>query len=232
MPRTAVPRVDLHMHSEFSACAQDVTVEKDILRAEMLGVTRLAITDHGDHLRPKWIPGYLLEVEGWRKGSSVDVLTGIEAQILPDGRPAVEKSLLKAFDVVIGGLHELPSQGKAHGDALLPEYERAVLGALEGGWMLILAHATDVAWEKVSVPEDLARRLAETARDKGVAVELNFHHRDPTLPFLGACVEAGVRVTPTSDAHRLDEIGHYEWHAQMVERLNLSREPVWYTGPD
>jgi len=208
-----------------------VTIEKDVLRAESLGVERMAITDHGYQPRPAWIPEYMHELERWRRDSMVEVLTGVEVEVRPDGRPAVDRSVLKSFDVVVGAVHGLPSLGNAGTSVLLEEYERAVLGALQGGWMLILAHATDVAWQKLPVPESLAQRIAETARDQGVAVELNFHHRDPDLPFLQTCIEAGVRITPTSDAHRLDEIGHYEWHAEMVERLNPRRKPLWYTGP-
>lgn len=230
MSRGNIPRIDLHVHSEFSPCAQDVTVEKDLLRAEELGIRTMAVTDHGDERRPKWISEYRHEVERLRKGCAVEVLTGIEAQILPDGKPAVEASLLKEFDVVIGALHGLPSLEKSETGIQLDEYARAILGALEGGWMAILAHATDVAWRKVPVPRDLALKILQTAKNHDIAVELNYHHRDPSQPFVRACVEAGVELAPNSDAHRLDEIGHYDWHRQVLGILDRRMQPKWYSG--
>ena len=60
----------------------------------------------------------------------------------------------------------------------------------------------------------------------GIATEMNYHHRDPSPEFLGKCVKAGVRITPSSDAHILTEIGHFEWFEQLIAEIAIEKEEI------
>ena len=103
-----VPRIDLHTHSEFSACSHDTSVQKIVATAEARGIEKIAITDHGTTRKPKWLRSYLLEIEKARRETRIDVLTGMEVNIRVDGSLAVGDEILRNLDIIIGAVHMLP----------------------------------------------------------------------------------------------------------------------------
>jgi len=231
-----IPRTDFHMHSEFSECSSDTSIEKNVLKAKRAGLEKVAITDHGLVYMPDWIKSYFRKIEEVRRWDGIDVLTGIECDIDLDGQPVVSSKVLDDFDVVIGALHGLPSY-KPSGDrfAYLPpeekvleEYRREVLSALSSGWMKILAHPTDIGWGKILIPDHVQEEVASALSKSKVAVEINFHHKDPSISMLEKCVSHGVLLTPVSDAHSLKEIGRLGWHRSIVAKLGAERI-IWLT---
>ncbi|MBO3802376.1 MAG: PHP domain-containing protein [Candidatus Brockarchaeota archaeon] len=225
--RCKIPKTDYHVHSQFSKCANDVTVSKDVQRALAKGISRIAVTDHGSVKKPEWIRDYFREIEESRKSSKLDVLAGIECDMDADGCPVVSEAVLADMDVVVGALHELPGNPASSYDEAIGRYAKAVSAALENGWMRILAHPTDVGWVKLKLPSEVAGELSRIAARKGVAFELNFHHKDPGPEDLGTFLKNGVAVTPTSDAHSLDEIGNYGWHESLLEKCGFRGEVPW-----
>ena len=224
-----MPRTDYHMHSEFSECSSDTSIVKNILEAQRVGLKRIAITDHGLELRPDWIGSYFQKIEEARRWCEIDVLTGIECDIGARGKSVVSPSLLEDFDVVIGSIHALPSHHPSGNRFtyspveanVLEEYRITVLSALASRWMRILAHPTDIGWSKILLPEYVEEEIASTLRTSNVAIEINFHHKDPALSLLQRCAAQGVTLTPVSDAHSLNEIGRFEWHKSVVDELGV-----------
>jgi histidinol phosphatase-like PHP family hydrolase len=234
--RGVIPKTDFHMHSEFSECSSDTSIEKDVTRARMVGLEKIAITDHGLVYRPEWIRSYFQEIEEARKWNGVDILTGMECDIDSEGQPVVSSEILDDFDVVIGAIHNLPSY-KPSGDrftylppeeGVLEEYRGEVLSALSSGWMKILAHPTDIGWGKILIPDHIQEEVASVLSRSNVAVEINFHHKDPAVSLLEKCVSHGVLLTPVSDAHNLREIGRFEWHRSIVSKIRAERI-LWLT---
>jgi len=225
--REIIPRTDFHMHSEFSECSSDTSIEKNVTKAQRVGLEKVAITDHGLVYMPDWIKDYFRKIEEVRKWDGIDVLTGIECDIDPDGRPVVSSEVLDDFDVVIGAIHNLPSYKPSGNrfsylppeEKVLEEYRKEVLSALSSGWMKILAHPTDVGWGKILIPDHIQEEVASALSKSNVAVEINFHHKDPSISMLEKCVSRGVLLTPVSDAHSLREIGRLEWHRSIVAKL-------------
>ena len=213
-----VPRIDLHIHSEFSPCSKDTSVQRIISMAEARGLEKIAITDHGVVRRPPWLSTYFSEIEKVRRSTHVDILTGMEVNIHPDGTLAVDSDILRSLDIVIGAVHSLPILGVARKKSILEEYRAILLKALEASNFHILAHPTNLLWNK-HVPSDAANTIIDKLKERGVAVEMNYHHRDPSPEFLRRCVEAGVAIAPSSDAHRLMEIGHFEWFEQQLAQI-------------
>ncbi|MGQ9513729.1 MAG: PHP domain-containing protein [Thermoproteota archaeon] len=220
-----VPKTDYHVHSQFSTCAKDVTIERDVQEAQIKGIYRMAITDHGSVKAPEWIHDYFNEIERCRKISKLDILTGIECDIGADGCPAVSETILGDVDIVVGALHEMPKLSDTRD--VLSVYLETVSSALKKGWMQILAHPTDVGWLKLQLTYDVAEEISRVANKYGVTLELNFHHRDPNIKNLRNFLKNGVRITPTSDAHELSEIGNYNWHESMLVKSGFRGEICW-----
>ena len=219
MTTPKVPRIDLHVHSEFSPCSLDTSIQRILPVAESRGLEKIAITDHGTESRPRWISNYFSGIERARRETSIDVLTGMEVNIDTDGTLAVHDDILRSLDVVIGAVHHLPIMEVVRKKSIFEEYRTILLRALETSSFMILAHPTALLWNK-HIPEDVADDLTSRLRKKGVAVEMNYNHKDPPLEFLRRCVKAGVEITPSSDAHRLSDIGHFDWYEKQLAQLD------------
>lgn len=219
-----VPRIDLHTHSEFSPCSHDTSVQKIVSTAEARGIEKVAITDHGTTHRPKWLRNYLLEVEKARRETRIDVLTGMEVNIRADGSLAVGDEVLRGLDIIIGAVHMLPVTRIIRRGSIVDEYIDVLSRALEVSNFHILAHPTNLLWKK-HIPPDKADLLIRGVKKKGIAVEMNYHHEDPSPEFLKRCVDAGVTITPSSDAHRISDIGHYDWFQQRL--VDIGRPVTW-----
>jgi DNA polymerase (family 10) len=210
-----IPRIDLHIHSEFSPCSRDTTIESIVTVAEKKGLKKIAITDHGRVSRPDWLAKYLNEIDRVRKKTHLDVLTGMEVDIKPRGRLAVEANALRDLDVIIAALHWIPVLDILRKRSISSEYEAMILEALDANHFHILAHPTGLFWTKRIQSETLDKVIDRLKKEK-IAVEINRHHNDPSLAFLEKCVEAGLSLTPSSDAHRLEEIGDFTWFENRI----------------
>ncbi|MEM2678367.1 MAG: PHP domain-containing protein [Thermofilaceae archaeon] len=208
-----IPRLDLHVHSQFSPCANDVSIERDVDTALAKGVRVIAITDHGTVPSPPWFENYLREVERAQKKveGKLTLLRGMEVDIVEGGRLAVSVSLLKQLDVVVASLHSIPEGTDAVG-----YWRRSIIRAIESGFATVIGHPTDVGWRKLKPDLEDALEVLDVARSHRVAVELNYHHRDPEPWFLRLAIERSVPLVPTSDAHSLHEIGNFWWHEERI----------------
>jgi len=215
LKHSVVPKIDLHIHSEFSPCSRGTTVQEIASVAEAKGLEKIAITDHARVKRPSWLSAYFSEIERARGRTHIDILTGVETNIHADGTLAVDKDILGNLDIVIGALHTLPILEMLRKRSILEEYVTVLLKSLEVANFQILAHPTNILWNK-RIPSEAAELIIRKLKEKNVAVEMNYHHKDPSSEFLRSCIEAGVTITPSSDAHQLKEIGHFEWFDQQI----------------
>lgn len=225
---SATPRVDLHVHSHYSPCARSVSVHDDVRVAVERGVRVVAITDHGTVKRPRWLGEYFRELEEVEKlyGAEIYVLSGMEVDIVDSGRLAVSREVLEMLDVVIASIHRVPPECDEAG-----YWRRSFLGAIRSGAVDILGHPTDVGWRKVRPPLEYVLEVLDEACSSGVAVELNYHHRDPQPYFLKLAIERGVKLVPNSDAHTLSEIGAFSWHEELIRSLGYEPSQVRWLKP-
>lgn len=218
------PPTDLHLHSQFSPCAENVTVEEDVKVALNKGLQVIAITDHGTTKQPNWFKNYMKEVQRVRDhyGSyGIIVLTGMEVDMLEDGSLAVSDEILKKLDIVVAALHRLREY--------TPEkWRRILVKALYSNYVKVLAHPTDIGWRKLKIPKEYVLEVLDVVKEQGILVEVNYHHKDPLKYFLKLCIKRGVSLTPTSDAHNLGEIGHLDWHLKYIASLDLENVK-WFT---
>ena len=86
---STLPRTDIHMHSNYSPCGIDVSIEKDIEVAVERGIELIAITDHGTIPRPQWIDSYFRDIA--TVNPPIILLTGMEVDVNLNGELTVER---------------------------------------------------------------------------------------------------------------------------------------------
>jgi histidinol-phosphatase (PHP family) len=177
-----------------------------------------------------------------------DLRLGIEADFIPGGEDRIA-NLLEArdFDYVVGSVHFLRDgavdmddysvwdSGRS-AEEIWRRYFETIGETAASGLFDILAHPDLVKyWGRDRPrPEGDLRHYYELAMDgiasSGIAVEvstagLRKHTREiyPAPAFLEMCVQAGVPIALSSDAHRPEDIGaDYDQALELLERLGVT----------
>jgi putative hydrolase len=213
----AALRGDLHLHSDWSdgGAAIDAMARK----AADLGHEYLALTDHS----PQLGIAHGLEPERLRQQLDVvarlneelapfRILTGIEVDILDDGRLDQDEDLLSELDVVVASVHSKLRMAKQ------PMTDRMV-AAMANPHADILGHCTGRLVLGKGRPEstfdaDLVFGVCAHF-DKAVEINCRPERLDPPMRLLEKVVAAGCKVTIDSDAHA---VGQLEWQPYGCKR--------------
>src|SRR6185369_10247313 len=104
-------RGDLHVHSTWSDGRDSIA--DMVSAARQLGYEYIAITDHSERawssrsLSVDDVARQRAEIESLRaKVHGIDILHGVEVDIMPDGSLDFEDTVLEGFDIVLASLHE------------------------------------------------------------------------------------------------------------------------------
>jgi histidinol-phosphatase (PHP family) len=172
-----------------------------------------------------------------------DLRLGIEADFVPGAEDRIANLLeARPFDYVVGSVHFLRDHALDTDDysvwgtgrsaeEIWREYFRMLGEAARSGLFDILAHPDLVkVWGRDRpVPDGDLRRYYELAMDgiveSGIAIEVSTaglrkraQEIYPAPAFLEMCVEAGVSVALSSDAHRPEDVGaDYDQALELLE---------------
>ena len=121
-------RGDLHTHTSWSDGRDPA--ETMVLAARQLGYEYLAITDHSQRawssrkLAVDDIPRQRDEIEALRRTiTGIEILHGIEVDIMGDGTLDFDDQVLEGFDIVLASLHDACDQ---EGPQLTERYLKAI----------------------------------------------------------------------------------------------------------
>ena len=200
-------RGDLHMHSTWSDGRNTMA---DMANAsKQLGYEYLAITDHSERagasrvLAAADVPAQRQEVEALRaRVRGIELLHGIEVDIMPDGSLDFDDDLLEGFDVVLASLHH---PGGDDPERLAERY----LGAMRHPLVNVITHPANRAPGRSTGYALDFDRLFATAADTGTALEIDGApgHLDLDGVLARRAVAAGVTLVIDSDSHRMDALG-------------------------
>ncbi|MGE5554169.1 MAG: DNA polymerase/3'-5' exonuclease PolX [Betaproteobacteria bacterium] len=211
-------RGDLHVHSQWSDGSASLRELREA--AARLGYEYLAICDHSRSLAiahgldAERLRAQRKEIEALNaEGHPVRLLSGIEVDILADGRLDLEDELLAELDIVVASLHS--------GFRQEPErlFARAA-AALRHPQVDILAHPTGRLLGhrppyQIDVPA-----LIELAVETGTALEVNAtpDRLDLSDQHVRRLIEAGGLVAIDTDAHSTEQLALREYGVATARR--------------
>ncbi|MDQ4212994.1 PHP domain-containing protein [Microbacterium capsulatum] len=221
-------RGDLHAHTEWSDGTTPIPAMADAARA--LGHEYLAITDHSPRLRvargltAERLRTQLPQVRAESR-DGLTMLTGIEVDILDDGRLDQEDGLLGELDVVVASVHSKLSMDPG-------PMTRRIVTAVSNPRVSVLGHVTGqlVQGDRGTRPPSRfdARAVFEACAEHGVAVEINSRpeRHDPPDELLALALEIGCLFSIDSDAHAPGQLSLLDHGAQRAERAGVPAERI------
>jgi len=214
---------DLHCHSLWSDGG--APVEAMARTAVALGHEYLVLTDHSPRLtvahglNRERLLAQLQEIEALNaKLAPFRVLTGMEVDILEDGRLDLDDDLLVRLDVVVASVHSKLRMERT------PMTERMVL-AVANPHVDILGHCTGRMIGKRPPSTFDADYVFAACAQFHTAVEINCRPErlDPPEELLALALEYGCYLSIDSDAHAT---GQLEWQPHGCEKAAQGGVPV------
>lgn len=200
-------RGDLHMHTQQSDGRDPL--EAMVSACAALGYEYMAVTDHSESAAASRTvtPDDLLEqideiARLQEQYPSMRILSGIEVEILPDGRLDFPDSLLERLDIVLASLHERAGHSPAR---LLKRYRRAA----EHPLVTMLTHPANRLVGRFDGYDLDFDALFDIAVRTGTWLEVDGapSHLDLDGSLARRAVEAGVDLAVDSDCHHARLLG-------------------------
>ena len=199
-------RGDLHTHSTWSDGQN--TVADMVSAAKQLGYEYVAITDHSESawssrkLARADVPRQRKEIDALRsRVTGIEILHGVEVDIMPDGTLDFDDDLLRGFDIVLASLHD---SGGHDGRRLTDRYLRT----LDNPLVNVITHpANRSPGQSPGYALDYDR-LFDAAMATGTALEIDGApgHLDLDGDIARQAAAAGVTLVIDSDCHRLESL--------------------------
>jgi DNA polymerase (family 10) len=200
-------RGDLHMHTTWSDGRDGVAVM--VAAGRQLGYEYIAITDHSQRawssrkLALEDIPHQREEIEALRaKVQGIDILHGIEVDIMGDGTLDFDDEVLAGFDIVLASLHDACEQD---GPQLTDRYLKAIRHPL----VTVITHPANRSPARSPGFDVDFETLFAAAAETGTAMEIDGApgHLDMDGALARRAVAAGVTIAIDSDCHRAEWLG-------------------------
>jgi len=236
--------VDMHVHTQFAYCSENMNIRRIVKLAEMFGLERYLLTEHSGQLmfssETYWPGDFLEEGSSYQEGvvertaeylaaaaeaGVPPVQVGFEVDCDHKGRPVLPPAA-PPDSICIGSIHVMRSlrKGPTDVDSACSEM-LSLAGKLLKSGIRVLAHPFRIfPRHKLEVPERLFAPLVRMLRDSGVAAEMNTHGNEPPPEFFRMCIDAGVRISLGSDSHNLYEIGELTPHLAILKSIGFDAD--------
>jgi len=216
-------RGDLHMHSTWSTDADD-SLEEMARAAQARGYEYVAVTDHSHYLRDGRFAAQGEEIAALNELlAPFRILRGVEVNIALDGSIDAMDEDLAACDWVIASLHR----------AFDSSPTERVVAAMEHPRVNCIGHPTARKIGRRAGAELDLDRVISAALETGTYLEMNSQpdRLDLRDVHARAAREAGLRLTISSDSHRIPELANVEFGVAQARRAWLTPADVLNTRP-
>ena len=217
---------DLHMHT--TATDGKASIREMAEAAKARGLKYIAITDHSkrvtmangldvDRLRAHW-----KEIDKVRSEvSGIEILCGIECDILEDATMDLPDDVLAEADWVIAVLHYGLKQPRE-------QINKRLLTAIQNPHVSVIGHMSGRIIGKrpgadISYPD-----VFKAAADNGVMLEINAHRSRLDLDEVHAAAakDLGIPIVISTDAHSTHGFGEMQYGVFQARRAGLTKNDV------
>ncbi len=223
---------DLHMHTVESDGR--ATLEEMAAAAKALGRQYIAITDHSkslamtnglDEKRALAFAHRVREMDQRELG--IRVFSGLECDILRDGKMDLADDALAELDWVVASVHSYMNLESA-------EMTDRLLRALECPHVRAIGHPTGrILLHREAFPFDFDVIAAECAR-RGVYLEINAspERLDVSAALIRAAKARGCKFVVSTDAHHPQHLANMSYGVRMARRGWLEAADIVNTLPE
>jgi DNA polymerase (family 10) len=226
-------RGDLHMHTRESDGRG--TLEEMAAAAQALGYAYAAITDHSkslamtnglDERRAVAFAAQVREFNKQGRGEArgIHLFSGLECDILKDGRMDLTEDALAELDYVIASVHSHMNLDSAEmTDRLLRVFESPSVKAFGHPTGRVLLHREAYVYDFDRIASEAARR--------GVWMEINAspERLDLHASLIRRARSLGVKFVISTDAHHPKHLENMRYGVTMARRGWLTRDDVMNT---
>lgn len=246
---------DYHIHTHYLGCANEtMQVEAIIRKAEALGLTSIAITDHLNTLDR--LPDHQkIRDELVRIDTPIEVYFGCELNILDlNARLPYANAVARemGFELAIAGVHgtwlhpddRTPEAVLARQTDLLIRIASSPLVdvVVHPWWFPRHEYEESLAgWftSMDAVPKEMTRDFVQAAADNAVAIEVNAtaSFLPDYLPeslkasyadYVALLLDYGATLSIASDAHDIGHLGTTAMVEDLLERLEVPDERIYH----
>ncbi len=222
---------DLHMHTRASD-GRD-TIKQMVDAAQQYGFQYIAITEHSKSLPVAHgldandLAKQIEEIDRINeKLKGIQILKGIEVEILEDGSLDLPNSILGKLDLVVGAVHSKFNLTRA-------KQTRRIMCAINHRYFSILAHPSGrLLTEREPYSVDMSRVIRE-AKNRGCFLELNTQPKRLDLidRHCQTAKNEGVLICINSDAHDTNGFNNLRFGIGQARRGWLTARDVVNTRP-
>jgi DNA polymerase (family X) len=217
---------DLHMHT--TASDGSATIEQMAIAARDRGLKYIAITDHSkrvsmangldaNRLRKHWE-----DIRRIRETiSGIEILCGIECDILEDATMDLPDDVLAEADWVIAVLHYGLKQP---GDQIM----KRLMTAVTNPHVDIIGHCTGRMIGRREGADINFSELLKAAADNQVMMEINAHPSRLDLDDIHAAAakDLGIPIVISTDSHSVNGFEVLEYGVDQARRAGLTKDDV------
>ncbi len=219
-------RGDLHMHTTATDGKASIVEMAEAAKAR--GLKYIAITDHSkrvtmangldaDRLRAHW-----KEIDKARgKVSGIEILRGIECDILEDATLDLDDEVLSEADWVIAVLHYGLKQPRE-------QIDKRLLTAIKNPNVSIIGHPSGRIIGKRPGADITYSDIFKAAADHGVMMEINAHRSrlDLNEAHAAAAKDHGIPIVISTDSHSVNGFTELQYGVFQARRAGLTKNDV------
>ncbi len=219
-------KADLHVHTNWSEGSSNI--EDMAKAAQKENLSYIAITDHSktigitggmDEKRLEKQITKIAEIN--KKLKNFRLLSGIESDILADGRLDLDSKVLRKLDLVVASIHSRFKQAKE-------EMTKRILKAIENPLVSIFAHPTTRKINSRLPVEANWEEIFKAAAKNKTILEINcsWDRLDLKDTMARRAKDFGVKFAISSDSHNSFEYKLLRFGVAVARRAWLSKNDV------
>lgn len=215
---------DLHMHTTYSdgAFSKREMIEANIKK----GYEYMVITDHSKSLKV----AHGLQVERLLRQNEeiknlneeyteIDIYSGTEMDILPDGSLDYEDDILSQLDYVIAAIHQGFNQSEE-------EIMKRLEHACRNPYVRHIAHPTGRIIERREGYQPNIEQLMQLAEETQTVMEINANPKRLDLNAATVKKYPNIKLTINTDAHHVDHLDFMKYGVATAQKGFVNKDRV------